>query len=155
MWLAHQSGSLQAGYEVTIVDDLSRRKIDIELECDSLTPIRPISTRLRKWQELTGKDIEYAQINVALNYHKLLTLIKEREPMAIVHFAEQRAAPYSMKSSYHKRYTVNNNINATNNVLCAIVESKLDVIWYTWAPWGYMVTARLACRFPKAIYGLK
>ena len=48
----------------------------------------------------------------------------EWQPDAIVHFAEQRAAPYSMKSSYHKRYTVNNNLNATNNLLAAVVEAK-------------------------------
>jgi UDP-sulfoquinovose synthase len=42
------------------------------------------------------------------------------------HFAEQRAALYSMKSSFHKRYTVSNNINATNNLLAAIVESQVD-----------------------------
>ena len=53
-----------------------------------------------------------------------LTLIEEWRPDAVVHFAEQRAAPYSMKSSYHKRYTVNNNLNATNNLLAAIVESR-------------------------------
>jgi UDP-sulfoquinovose synthase len=56
-----------------------------------------------------------------------LTLIREERPDAIVHFAEQRAAPYSMKSSWHKRYTVNNNLNATNDVLAAIVESGVDV----------------------------
>ena len=56
-----------------------------------------------------------------------LSLINEIKPDSIVHFAEQRSAPYSMKSSKEKRYTINNNINATNNVLSAIVESKLDV----------------------------
>lgn len=116
-----------SGYEVTIVDNLSRRKIDVELECESLTPIRPMSTRLAKWLELTGEDIRFLNFDVARHYHRLLTLIEELEPMAIVHFAEQRAAPYSMKSPYHKRYTVDNNLNATHNTLCAIVESKLDV----------------------------
>ena len=43
-----------------------------------------------------------------------------------MHFAEQRAAPYSMKSSWHKRYTVNNNVNATHNLLAALVEAELD-----------------------------
>src|SRR5690606_34162993 len=56
-----------------------------------------------------------------------LTLFKEERPDAVIHFAEQRAAPYSMKSSYHKRYTVNNNLNATNDVLAAIVESGQDI----------------------------
>ena len=48
-------------------------------------------------------------------------------PDAVIHFAEQRAAPYSMKSAWHKRYTVNNNIAATHNILCAIVESGQDI----------------------------
>jgi UDP-sulfoquinovose synthase len=56
----------------------------------------------------------------------MLDLLLEWQPEAVVHFAEQRAAPYSMKSSWHKRYTVNNNLNATNNLLAAIVESGID-----------------------------
>ncbi len=117
----------QAGYDVTIVDNLSRRKIDVELECESLTPIRPMGGRLRAWRELTGKQIRFENFNVALHYHRLLTLIQETKPLAVVHFAEQRAAPYSMKSPFHKRYTVDNNLNATHNLLCAIVEAKHDV----------------------------
>jgi UDP-sulfoquinovose synthase len=115
------------GHEVVIVDDLSRRKIDVELEVESLTPIRPISVRLKAWKEISGRDIRFEMINVAKNYARLLRLIEKEQPDAIVHFAEQRAAPYSMKSSFHKRYTVDNNINATNNILAAIVESGLDV----------------------------
>ncbi len=115
------------GYDITVVDNLSRRNIDNELEVCSLTPIQPIGTRLKVWKELTGKQMNFVNINVADNYHRLLTLFKDIQPAAVVHFAEQRAAPYSMKSSYHKRYTVNNNINATHNILCAIVESGQDV----------------------------
>jgi UDP-sulfoquinovose synthase len=115
------------GHDVVIVDDLSRRKIDVELEVESLTPIRPISVRLKAWKEISGRDIRFEMINVAKNYARLLRLIEKEQPDAIVHFAEQRAAPYSMKSSFHKRYTVDNNINATNNILAAIVESGLDV----------------------------
>ena len=115
------------GYEVAIVDNLSRRNIDNELEVSSLTPIRPMGERLKAWKEVSGKDIEFYNFNVAENYHRLLTLIEDWNPDAIVHFAEQRAAPYSMKSSYHKRYTVTNNLNATNNVLAAVVESGKDV----------------------------
>jgi UDP-sulfoquinovose synthase len=89
----------KCGYDVTIVDNLSRRKIDVELECESLTPIRPIHTRLSKWYELTGRKIDFCYFDIAEHYHRLLTLIKEQKPRAIVHFAEQRAAPYSMKSS--------------------------------------------------------
>ena len=114
------------GHEVIIVDNLSRRKIDIELEADSLTPIRPIGERRRVWKELVGADLPFYSFDVAKHYHRLLTLIKEQKPDVIIHFAEQRAAPYSMKSPWHKRYTVDNNLNATHNVLCALVESGVD-----------------------------
>ncbi len=115
------------GHDVIIVDNMSRRNIDVELEVESLTPIRPIGERIRVWKELTGREIGFHNFTVGENYHRLLTLLKEEQPDAIIHFAEQRAAPYSMKSSYHKRYTVRNNLNATNDVLAAIVESGLDI----------------------------
>ena len=73
---------------------------------------------------MTGSEIGFEPITVGENYHRLLTKIREEKPDVIIHFAEQRAAPYSMKSSWHKRYTVNNNLNATNDVLCAIVEAR-------------------------------
>ena len=114
-------------FEVIIVDNLSRRNIDNELEVSSLTPIAPIGQRLSTWKNITGKEIKFHNIDIAEEYDRLLSLISTEKPDAIVHFAEQRAAPYSMKSSKHKRYTVNNNLNATNNLLCAIVESRLDI----------------------------
>jgi len=116
-----------AGHDVTIVDNLVRRKTDVELEVESLTPICPLSTRLRAWEEVSGKRVGHVNLDVAENYQRLLDLLLEERPDAVVHFAEQRAAPYSMKSSWHKRYTVSNNINATHNLLAAVVESGLDV----------------------------
>ena len=117
----------QLGHRVTIVDNLSRRNIDNELEVQSLTPIRTPGERLAAWHELTGRTIGFERLDVANDYERLLALVRREKPDVIVHFAEQRAAPYSMKSSWHKRYTVNNNLNATNNVLAAIVESELDI----------------------------
>jgi UDP-sulfoquinovose synthase len=116
-----------AGHDVAIVDNLSRRNIDNELEITSLTPISSPSVRLKTWKEITGKTIQFFNFNIARDYELLLNLLTTYKPDAIVHFAEQRAAPYSMKSSRNKRYTVDNNLNATNNVLCAIVESGLDI----------------------------
>lgn len=115
------------GYDVTIVDNLARRKIDIELECDSLTPIQPIHKRIEIWEKITGKKIDYKSIDVSKHYHRILTLFKELKPEAVVHFAEQRSAPFSMKTPNHKQYTINNNTNGTHNILCAIVESGLDI----------------------------
>lgn len=81
----------QAGYDVTIVDNLSRRKIDVELGTQSLTPIETIENRLAVWKEVTGKTIEYVNINLAEDYAELCSLLRQSQPKAIVHFAEQRA----------------------------------------------------------------
>lgn len=115
------------GHDVIVVDNLSRRNIDNELEANSLTPIESMGTRIKVWKEVSGNEIKFMNFDVAVNYHRLLILIQEFKPDSVIHFAEQRAAPYSMKSSFHKRYTVNNNLNATHNLLAAIVESELDV----------------------------
>jgi UDP-sulfoquinovose synthase len=115
------------GHDVTIIDNLSRRNIDNELEIESLTPIRPIGQRIAAWQELTGRKIGFHNISIGSDFDRLLAFIREEQPQAIVHFAEQRAAPYSMKSAAHKRYTVRNNLCATHDVCAAIVESGLDI----------------------------
>jgi UDP-sulfoquinovose synthase len=116
-----------AGHDVTIVDNLSRREIDLELEVESLTPIRPMGERLRVWRGLTGKEIGFVNLDLAEEYERFEGLLRELSPDAIVHFGEQRAAPYSMRNSIAKRYTVDNNVRATHNVLVAIVSSGLDI----------------------------
>ena len=114
------------GHDVTIVDNFARRQADEELQAESLTPIRPLEERIRAWREVTGREINFARIDVSREYDRLVDLIKTERPDAVVHFAEQRAAPYSMKSPWHKRYTVDNNVNATHNLLAAIAETQLD-----------------------------
>ncbi|MEA2250144.1 MAG: UDP-sulfoquinovose synthase [Solirubrobacteraceae bacterium] len=114
------------GHDVVIVDNFARRNADIELEAESLTPIRPLGSRLEAWRELTGREIGFHRLDVARDYDELRDVLAELRPDAVVHFAEQRAAPYSMKSAKHKRYTIDNNVNATHNLLAAIVEAELD-----------------------------
>ncbi|MGO9293401.1 MAG: NAD-dependent epimerase/dehydratase family protein [Streptosporangiaceae bacterium] len=114
------------GHDITILDNLSRRKIDIELEVESLTPIRPIGERLRAWKEVSGREIGYVNFDIATEYDHLVALLLELRPDAIVHFAEQRAAPYSMRTPATKRYTVDNNVRATHNLLTALVSTGLD-----------------------------
>ncbi len=143
------------GHDVAIVDNLSRRNIDNELEVQSLTPIRSISIRIAAWQEVTGKTIAYERIDVATEYDRLLQLVTEQQPDSIVHFAEQRAAPYSMKSSWHKRYTVNNNLNATNNVLAAIVESGLDIHLVHLGTMGVYGYSSVGVRLPEGYLTVK
>ncbi|WKK61169.1 NAD-dependent epimerase/dehydratase family protein [Corynebacterium sp. P3-F1] len=115
------------GHDVTIVDNLSRRAIDEELGAESLTPIASIDERISAWKEVSGKDIAFRNIDVAQDYEGLKDFIVAEQPDAIIHFAEQRAAPYSMKNPVTKRYTVDNNVNATHNLLVAVVESGLDI----------------------------
>ncbi len=115
------------GHDVVIVDNLSRRKIDVELGITSLTPIATIEDRLTAWQEIGGRPIGFTHLDLAQEYERLLQLLRDEAPDAVVHFAEQRAAPYSMKSSACKRYTIDNNVNGTHNLLCAIVESGLNL----------------------------
>jgi UDP-sulfoquinovose synthase len=115
------------GHDVTIVDNLSRRKIDVDLEVESLTPIAPIGERLKVWKELTGNEIAFIHLDLAQEYDRLEDLFREQRPDAVVHFGEQRAAPYSMRDSSTKRYTVDNNVRATHNVLVAIATTGLDI----------------------------
>ncbi len=115
------------GHDVTIVDNLSRRAIDIELEVESLTPIRPIGERLAVWRELTGKEIGFVRLDLAEEYDRFEALLRDLQPDAIVHFGEQRAAPYSMRNIAAKRYTVDNNVRGTHNVLAAIAETGQDI----------------------------
>ena len=114
------------GYDVTILDDLSRRKIDVNLEVGSLTPITAIGERLRTWREVSGRLIDFINLDLATEYDRLITILRELRPDAIVHFAEQRAAPYSMRSPATKRYTVDNNVRATHNLLAALVHTGID-----------------------------
>lgn len=144
-----------SGYYITIVDNLVRRKTDIELGCESLTPITPINTRLEAWYEKTKKRVWFEYVDVSDHYHRILTLIKELKPKAVVHFAEQRAAPYSMKSPFHKRYTVHNNINATNYILCAIVESGLDVHLVHLGTTGYYGYSSVGMKIPEGYLKVK
>lgn len=114
------------GYDVTIVDNLSRRRIDAELGVESLTPIASVQERLDAWKEVSGREIHFEKIDVAQDFDTLLKLFGRLKPDAVVHFGEQRAAPYSMRGLNEKRYTVDNNINATHNLLAVVAGLDLD-----------------------------
>jgi UDP-sulfoquinovose synthase len=115
------------GFDVTIVDNMSRRRIDRTLGVRSLTPIRQLAERVDAWKDVSGRIIHVERLTVGRDYYALVDLLRRRRPDHIVHFAEQRAAPYSMKSAREKRYTVSNNLCATHDVLSAIVDSGRDI----------------------------
>lgn len=109
------------GYEVGILDSLVRRYWDLQLGCDTLTPIAPISHRIQRWQDLTGKSIDLfvGDIN---NYDFLIQSLRQFQPDAIVHFGEQRSAPFSMIDREHAVLTQVNNVVGNLNILYAMKE---------------------------------
>ena len=109
------------GYEVGILDSLVRRYWDLQLGCDTLTPIAPISHRIQRWQDLTGKSIDLfvGDIN---DYDFLIQSLRQFQPDTIVHFGEQRSAPFSMIDREHAVLTQVNNVVGNLNILYAMKE---------------------------------
>ena len=113
------------GHSVAIVDNFARRLWDHELGVQTLTPIRPLSDRLNVWQELTGEAIELF-VGDVMEYDFLSSVMQSFEPEAVIHFAEQRAAPYSMIDRKHAVFTQVNNVVGTLNLLFALREFQPD-----------------------------
>ena len=113
------------GHSVAIVDNFARRQWDHELGAETLTPIRPLAERLRVWRAVTGNTIELFVGDVT-DFDFLASAIRELEPEAVVHFAEQRSAPYSMIDRNHAVFTQVNNVVGTLNLLFAIREFAPD-----------------------------
>ena len=113
------------GHQVSIADNFVRRQWDHELGVQTLTPIRPLAERLDVWRELTGKTIEL-YVGDVTDYDFLSSTIQACEPEAVIHFAEQRAAPYSMIDRKHAVFTQVNNVVGTLNLLFALREFQPD-----------------------------
>ena len=114
------------GHEVAVADNFARRGYDNELGAESLVPIEPLQTRIAVWKELTGREIGcyIGDLTDAIfTYH----LISDFGPDAVVHFAEQRAAPYSMIDRHHAVYTQHNNVVGNLNLLYAIAEINPEI----------------------------
>lgn len=113
------------GHSVAIVDNFVRRLWDHELGAQTLTPIRPLTDRLATWNRLTGLTIE-SYVGDITDFDFLSSVIKDFEPEAVVHFAEQRSAPYSMIDRGHAVFTQINNVVGTLNLLFALRELRPD-----------------------------
>src|SRR5437764_2153394 len=115
-----------SGHEVAVVDNFVRRQYDHELGVQSLVPIEPLAVRIRAWREVSGRRIEsfVGDLTDAEFTHRTLAAFR---PDTVVHFAEQRSAPYSMIDRQHAVYTQANNITGTLNLLYAIAEIDPDI----------------------------
>ncbi|HEY1220013.1 MAG: NAD-dependent epimerase/dehydratase family protein [Bryobacteraceae bacterium] len=109
------------GHSVAIVDNFLRRQWDRELGTETLTPIRTLAERIEVWKRVTGDRIRVFEGDVT-DYGFLSSMFGEFQPEALVHFAEQRSAPYSMIDRQHAVFTQANNVLGTLNVLFAIKE---------------------------------
>ncbi len=113
------------GHKVSTVDNFARRQWDHELGVQTLTPIRPLAERLKTWHDVTGNHIE-SLVGDVTDYDFLASAIETTEPDAVIHFAEQRSAPYSMIDRKHAVSTQVNNVVGTLNLLFAIRELRPD-----------------------------
>jgi UDP-sulfoquinovose synthase len=115
-----------AGHEVAVADNFARRGYDDELGVESLVPIVTLEERIAAWAEVGGKTIKgYVGdlCDAAFVHH----MVGEFRPEAIVHFGEQRAAPYSMIDQAHAVYTQTNNVVGNLNVMYAIADVDRDI----------------------------
>ncbi|MGD0498207.1 MAG: NAD-dependent epimerase/dehydratase family protein [Bryobacteraceae bacterium] len=113
------------GHQVAIVDNFARRRWDYELGVQTLTPVRSMRERLQAWKQLTGETIEFLVGDIT-DYDFISSAIQWFTPDAVVHFAEQRAAPYSMIDRKHAVFTQVNNVVGTLNLLFALREFRPD-----------------------------
>ncbi len=108
-----------AGHEVTVLDNFVRRRWDEELGTEPLEPIASLSDRVDAWRELTGNQLSVEILDM-VDHERLLDAIRRHAPEAVVHFAEQSSAPYSMMDAQHAVATQLNNVVGTLNLLFAI-----------------------------------
>ncbi|HEX3541062.1 MAG TPA: NAD-dependent epimerase/dehydratase family protein [Acidimicrobiales bacterium] len=114
------------GHDVGIADNFVRRSYDLELGVESLVPIASPTDRLDTWRELAGKDIALFRGDLT-DAAFTQAMLEEFRPDAVVHFAEQRSAPYSMIDQRHAVYTQYNNVVGTLNLLYAIADIDRDI----------------------------
>jgi UDP-sulfoquinovose synthase len=92
------------GHEVAVNDNFARRGYDEEMGVDSLIPIATLEERIAAWREVSGRNIK-AYVGDLVDAAFVHQMIGDFRPDTVVHFAEQRAAPYSMVSQAHAVYT--------------------------------------------------
>ena len=114
------------GHRVGVVDNFARRGYDFEMGVDSLVPVASLQQRVRRWREISGLSIEVfvGDLTDATFVDETLDTF---DPEAVVHFAEQRSAPYSMIDRKHAVYTQVNNVVGTLNLIYAIAEKNRDI----------------------------
>jgi UDP-sulfoquinovose synthase len=111
----------ERGHDVIGIDNYFRRNAAKELDSNPLVPTPDLQGRAKVWEEVSGKSIS-VRIGDVTDYDFLLSVFKEFKPDAVIHYAEQPSAPYSMMDHAKATFTVKNNLLSTLNVLYAVKE---------------------------------
>jgi UDP-sulfoquinovose synthase len=114
------------GHDVAVSDNFARRGYDVEMGVESLIPIFTLEERIGAWSEISGKQIK-SYVGDLCEAEFVHQMVRDFRPETIVHFAEQRAAPYSMISQAHAVYTQTNNVVGNLNVMYAIADIDRDI----------------------------
>ena len=114
------------GHRVGVVDNFARRGYDLEMGVDTLIPIVSLQQRVRRWKEVSDNSIDIF-VGDLTDPTFVSETLASFEPEAVVHFAEQRSAPYSMIDRKHAVYTQVNNVVGTMNLIYAIAEQNRDI----------------------------
>ena len=115
----------QQGHEVAVVDNYARRRWHEEMGSDSLTPIYSLEERLAAWHEVTGKRI-ISHIGDVADAAFLDEVVAQFKPEAVVHYAEQASAPFSMINLDRATETQIPNVVGTLNLLFSMREHVPD-----------------------------
>ncbi|NQV57943.1 MAG: NAD-dependent epimerase/dehydratase family protein [Rhodospirillales bacterium] len=114
------------GHEVAIADNLAKRYWEAEIGVEPLMPIRTLQSRVSRWEEISNKHINLFIGDIAENHRFVYSMLEEFQPEAIVHFAEQPSAPYSMHDREKAVATQRNNVLGTMNLMFALRHSCPD-----------------------------
>ena len=114
------------GHDVAVLDNFARRGYDEELGVCSLVAIEDLDARVTAWREVSGRRIAVYAGDL-LDAEFVYATLRDFNPESVVHFAEQRAAPYSMIDRAHAVYTQHNNVIGTLNLLYGIAETNPDI----------------------------
>jgi len=109
------------GYEVCGVDNYLRRNLCREQDVEPLFSTPNLHERVRLWEAVSGKKIG-VYIGDLNEWTFISRVFQEFQPEAIIHYAEQPSAPYSMLSREAAMLTLNNNLTVTANVIFAVRE---------------------------------
>lgn len=107
------------GHEVMAVDNYLRRRICRETDSEPLFEVPNLLRRAARWREASGKDIA-VRIGDLDDWAFISEIFQSFRPEAVIHFAEQPAAPYSMMDYGAARLTLMNNLGVTFNLIQAV-----------------------------------